>query len=754
MQIKYNPDSGGFKRFSAGTALFFGKIQIYSPYETVSNLGEHRMMNYIGGVGNSFCRKSFSIDRTVAEAILTVAADPHTYLWPSWMEVEHEHNWLLAGSFLKYRVFLNGAPAAVGPFRPVRNSRAVAERYDVTGLLRQGENVLAVQSRGEKYGFALTLELTFSDGSRQTVATGSGWKRQNANDFCNPVCWWHPALGMSRGTFGPGEQPEHLDGTRLPQNWERPGFDDSGWEAAAVTAVDPFELEAGEALHYTPVSIAPVRIEQLGDGRIVADFGRAVVGGIELTSPCGAEIELRLGEELLPSGGVRFQMRTGNCYQEGWRFPENGGTLSHFGMRSFRYAELLGYPGRLDPAAIRAVSITLPFREEDSAFSCSDPRLERVWELCRNSIRYTTLDVYYDCPSRERMAYEADAYINMLTHFAVEHQTATARRTILYQMNHYTWPCEWRMFMIPVVYEYYMHTGDLGLVREVWPRLKTECTFHHLLKDGLVEKFPMRVIVDWPMSCRDEYEFGPAEAVPNAFLYRDLCDQSKLAAALGLAGEAREYEELAVRVKRAFNTRLYDPESGLFLDNAASRHAGFHANMFALAFGVADDDKVERPLAFLVESGMKCSVYGAQFYLEALFRYGCAEKAVELMTSDSDRSWLEMIRLGATCATEAWNPELKPNMSFVHPWGSAPGNMIMRGVFGLRPTKPGWEEFECKPQPGGLKSGRYRIRVPSGIITAEFDHENGELVTRCTHEDLRRPMVPPLDHDRQRAGAE
>ena len=178
MQIKYNPDSGGFKRFSAGTALFFGKIQIYSPYETVSNLGEHRMMNYIGGVGNSFCRKSFSIDRTVAEAILTVAADPHTYLWPSWMEVEHEHNWLLAGSFLKYRVFLNGAPAAVGPFRPVRDGRAVAERYDVTGLLRQGENVLAVQSRGEKYGFALTLELTFSDGSRQTVATGSGWKRQ------------------------------------------------------------------------------------------------------------------------------------------------------------------------------------------------------------------------------------------------------------------------------------------------------------------------------------------------------------------------------------------------------------------------------------------------------------------------------------------------------------------------------------------------------------------------------------------------
>ena len=648
-------------------------------------------------------RGGFALPQGVDDAVISVSAD---------------------SDFLLY---LDGVELGGGQFSDYPDRPTATEFH--TGALEAGEHLLAalVWFRGKDFstyrcgapGFRCELR-----GGEFRFGSSTAWKARLDPAFTSgPIADVTGQLGFVTCCDG-----------RKSDNWQRPGFDDSGWEAAAVTAVDPFELEAGETLHYTPVSIAPVRIEQLGDGRIVVDFGRAVAGGIELTSPCGAEIELRLGEELLPSGGVRFQMRTGNCYQEGWRFPENGGTLSHFGMRSFRYAELLGYPGRLDPAAIRAVSITLPFREEDSAFSCSDPRLEQVWELCRNSIRYTTLDVYYDCPSRERMAYEADAYINMLTHFAVEHQTATARRTILYQMNHYTWPCEWRMFMIPVVYKYYMHTGDLGLVREVWPRLKSECTFHHLLKDGLVEKFPMRVIVDWPMSCRDEYEFGPAEAVPNAFLYRDLCDQSKLAAALGLAGEAREYEELAVRVKRAFNTRLYDPESGLFLDNAASRHAGFHANMFALAFGVADDDKVERPLAFIAQSGMKCSVYGAQFYLEALFRYGCAEKAVELMTSDSDRSWLEMIRLGATCATEAWNPELKPNMSFVHPWGSAPGNMIMRGVFGLRPTKPGWEEFECKPQPGGLKSGRYRIRVPSGIITAEFDHENGELVTRCTRD--------------------
>ena len=121
---------------------------------------------------------------------------------------------------------------------------------------------------------------------------------------------------------------------------------------------------------------------------------------------------------------------------------------------------------------------------------------------------------------------------------------------------------------------------------------------------------------------------------------------------------------------------------------------------------------------------------GAQFYLEALFRQRRETRAVELMVSNSDRSWLGMIERGATCTTEAWNPELKPNMSFVHPWGSAPGNLIVRHLFGLQPTEPGWKQFRFDPRPGPLRSGYYRLRVPGGVLEAEFHRdEKGEVIS-------------------------
>ena len=64
------------------------------------------------------------------------------------------------------------------------------------------------------------------------------------------------------------------------------------------------------------------------------------------------------------------------------------------------------------------------------------------------------------------------------------------------------------------------------------------------------------------------------------------------------------------------------------------------------------------------------------------------------MTSDSLRSWMNMIRKGATMAMEAWDDTFKPNQDWNHPWGAAPANMIPRGLFGIRPLKPGFAEFE------------------------------------------------------------
>jgi hypothetical protein len=416
-------------------------------------------------------------------------------------------------------------------------------------------------------------------------------------------------------------------------------------------------------------------------------------------------------------------MRTENCYQEVWRFPGGGRTLSHFGLRSFRYLELLGYDGELTGDMVSIISVSTPFKQNESSFSCAEDSLEQVWRLCKNSIAFTTMDVYNDCFSRERTAYEADSYINMLSHFAVESNTATAKRTIEYLMTHPTYPCEWRQFMIPMFYEYALHTGDLEFVDQYYQRLRDECSFINFINKGLIKKFPQDIIIDWPPSCQDNYEIGDFCGVPNAFLYWDLVLLSRLAAFLGKTVDCAELTVLAEQVETAFNAELFNPETGLYIDSADSKHSSFHANMFALRFGLAPEERAEKCLDFIIGKGMACSVYGAQFYLEALFMHGRAAEAVALMTADNDSSWLGMLRRGATVTTESWNPAQKANMSWAHPWGSAPANVIVRHLFGLRPTVPGWSKYEFKPQPGGISSGNIKIPTPRGILNAAFRHD-------------------------------
>jgi shikimate kinase len=91
--------------------------------------------------------------RAVARDLQAVASsDPHTYAIEHWQLLPSKYKyeqWLVGGSFIKYRIFANGTLAAVGPFRPIKDGVQVVHEYDVTSLLKSGPNSLAVLSRGE-----------------------------------------------------------------------------------------------------------------------------------------------------------------------------------------------------------------------------------------------------------------------------------------------------------------------------------------------------------------------------------------------------------------------------------------------------------------------------------------------------------------------------------------------------------------------------------------------------------------------------
>jgi Bacterial alpha-L-rhamnosidase 6 hairpin glycosidase domain/Bacterial alpha-L-rhamnosidase concanavalin-like domain/Bacterial alpha-L-rhamnosidase C-terminal domain len=695
---------------------------------------------WIAGAGNVLSRKEFELKKELKNSSLFIMSDPHSYARDYWQFIGGKHNhWLLGGSFIKYRIFLNGKLCAVGPLRTIIDGTCALQVFHLD--LNMGQNALAIFSRGEAKGFALCLMLEYKDGTKDFICSDETWKSMCANQIYRSVCWEQQNVNQFfKGCVGPGEWDEHIDGTKYPFGWDNISFDDRKWgnseSFGSILRNEKYELIDGN--NYQIKHIKAKEIKSLGDNSFIIDFGKEIIGGIELlaSSANGDFLELRLGEELLDSSRVRYQMRTDNCYQELWKFPKKKEKLSHFGIRAFRYAEVIGFEGEFTSDSINAIAVSAPFNWDDSEFSCSDDDLEKVWDLCKYSIAATNMDVYCDCMSRERICYEADSYITMLSHFAVEGNKKVACRSIEYLLLHPTWPCEWRMIMIPMVYEYYMHTGELDFVKRHYSFLRDHCLFSNLLKDDIVLEFPQEIIVDWPREYRSDFDFGPGNAVANAYLYWNLVLFAALAKYCGYELEVKKLLISAAKLKEGFNKLLFNPATGLYVDHFGSSHSSFHANVFALRFGLVPKHKIKSVLDFVVSKGMACSVFSSQFLLETLFIYGRSEEAVALMVSSSEYSWLNMLKQGATITMESWSTKINDRLSFAHPWGTAPANIIARHLFGLRPTAPGWSKYEFKPQPGGIKSAKIKLPTPRGTFNASFTHDSqGKLIKNITIND-------------------
>ena len=84
-----------------------------------------------------------------------------------------------------------------------------------------------------------------------------------------------------------------------------------------------------------------------------------------------------------------------------------------------------------------------PFEETDSDFLSSDTLLNRVWNLCRYTMKATSFAGIYVDGDRERIPYEADALINQLGQYSVVREYSMARYSEEYLINHGTWPTEW-----------------------------------------------------------------------------------------------------------------------------------------------------------------------------------------------------------------------------------------------------------------------------------------------------------------------
>ncbi len=651
---------------------------------------------------------------------------------------------------------------------------------------------LALRNRGGAKGVFQTVEIRSFRPSFSWIVPGNAPTRQTGRRLivassegkasaCEGDIWdsgWVPdGKSVAVGYGGPFLNPSTVYYWRVKVRTDDGA--ESEWSGIkAFRTASVLEDYATPAYPLVKERGTPVRLPD-ADGARVFDFGKDAFGQLQLTmySETGEDsVVVHIGERLEngrvlrnPTTNVRYQRHVialgkglhtytvvippdkRNTGPAAVPMPEYVGEVL-----PFRYCEIEGYGRPLTEGDLVRETVSYPFDMGAASFSCSDEVLNRVWDICRYSVKATSFTGLYVDGDRERIPYEADALISQLCHYGADREYTLARRTLEHLLDHPSWPTEWILQSVQIAWNDYLFTGDSRSLEKEYDILRAHCLETLIMENGLISSTAVdqdkaflasirrdekiRDIVDWPHSGilglapgqggeDDGFVYTDYNAVVNAYAYRSLVLMGRIASVLGKDSDAETLGSKAERMYKAFNKQFFDRKRGVYRDGlptgkgiVGTDHASLHTNMFALLFGLVPKKHVKGVTDFIVSRGMACSVYGAQFLLDALYEGGAEEEALRLMTDKSLRSWYNMIRCGSTITLEAWDDSFKPNQDWNHLWGAAPGNIIPFRLMGVTPLEPGFAKVRIAPRPGSLKHAEMTLPTIRGTIRMRIEN--------------------------------
>jgi hypothetical protein len=649
-----------------------------------------------------------------------------------------------------FELFLNGRSLGIGPARNQNNTPQgnlqYYNTYDVTSLLTSGDNAIAAlcYNRDASRDFLLQMTVYYIDGTSEILV----------NSARDAAAWTGKdgtlAFGQNDELVAPSDwyrqHKENIDATKYPFGFSEAGFaEDATWRAVRVSGtvngsrtLTPYTSE--NTLRFLmPAS----KVVQLANGNYVVTLEKEIVGGLQLdiNSSGQHQVEIRLGEDLNADGSVRSNGRGHPNYIEYWTLKPGEQYIQSLNMKNFRYVEIINSPVAITAGNVKGYALRQEFDDDAAGFHSSNSFLNELYEFTKYSIKATNQDVWTDSQARERGPYEGDAIINMASSNAFSADYSLGRHSHEYLINNQTWPQEYKLFSVEMAWTDYLYTGDKASLEKYYTKLKNKFPGTFSADFGLVSAVYSgnsdRVLIDWPESERDNYQLQSYATGYNA-LYANACrTMAAIAEVLDNETDRVFYQNRANTVKNSMISRLYDPLKGAFDDSmgdrgALSGHCSQHATAYALACGIYDSrEMADRMTAYLKsQGGFKTSIYAAFFVLKGLYGADADSLAMQWMAnedSDDVRTWAHVIRkLNATISPEAWDPANKPNMTFSHPWGSAPAGAISQGMFGIQPAGAAFETFQVKIRPGGVRQASIKVPTIRGGIEASYDLGSGE----------------------------
>ena len=666
-----------------------------------------------------------------------------------------------------YEAVLNGARVGdfvlapgVGDYR----KRLAVQAYDVSALLRAGENELVVTLgdgwyRGNNgidglsnlFGSDLALLCQLEIGGNCVLVSDEHWQASQSG----PV-------GQNDLELG-----ECYDARRETiTDWHGVLLRDYGYANLAPTESVPIvENERFEGRLFT----AP-------NGETLIDFGQNLAGYVELrlTAKAGQTITLRHGETLDENGNF-----TQKNFDPGAR-NKNGGIPQkityvcrdgenvykpRFAIFGFRYAKV-ETDADLTGARFTAIAVYSQMAQT-GFFRCGVSAVEQLFHNSLWSMRSNFCDIPTDCPTRERAGWTGDA--------------GAFTPTAVYLMDCYEVLRKW-------LGECRLAQGEDGLVRNIAPQNDAGGRISDMLQGSagwgdacvlvpwaLYEAYGRKEILEenYDMMCRwldysekrakktrpqnllnpyhkylvdTGFHFGEwcqpdvdnteamkktmmfgAPEVATAYFFRSASLLSRIAQILGKADDARRFSALAENVKRAYRHQ--------FLKKGRIESDRQCEYVRPLAFGLLEGDEIGAAAdalnALVLKNGchLNTGFLSTPDLCRVLSDNGHTDTAYRLLLQPECPGWLYAVEKGATTIWETWDgvrADGTVHDSLNHYSYGAVSGWLFGGVCGIRLSAGKLTLRPCPDQ--SLGNAKAVWHSPVGTIESAWEYRDGKLL--------------------------
>lgn len=614
-----------------------------------------------------------------------------------------------------YWFYINGQRVGDGYLNPGWTDfrhRIMYNTYDVTQMLRQGNNALGIELGhgwfcddfgwagamwGDQYGYkpsALAMiKVEYSDGTNETFVTDNTWKVYNGGPlYVNNL--YHGVI---------------YDAQREVDGWKEPGFNDAAWEKVAILPPPPAstEIQGYVGLEIkNNITLTAKKMTRIGN-RFIYDMGQNFAGVPRLKNMKGRKgqtITIHFAEMLYPETvpenprapltREHYERNKGQMYMDNYRSaistdyytfrgaPEGETFEPPFTQHGYRYVSIDGLDEPLPLEDVEGIVLE-SVGEQISRYETSNADINQLFNNIVWGQRGNFLAVPTDCPQRdERLGWTGDANVfcrtstyNMMTgpFFNRWFYTLRDQKSENGDVGGY-YPslggtkegaprsgfergCGWSDVTITVPWEMYQQYGDLGFVERHYGAMKDYMKFlESQAKDYI---YPDAFYWgDWlaPMPTN-------ISMLSTAYFGYDARLMREMAKALGKTDDAVYYDKLYRNISRAFCNYFFDSEGYTIEGNheGTPRMDTQTSYLLPLAFLELPEDLQQKAVKHLLEAIKRSNYHlqtgflGTPLLCNVLSNFGHNDIAYKLYTQTEYPSWLFPVKQGATTMWERWN---------------------------------------------------------------------------------------------------